>query len=60
MSTLFIVVAQSELVHWDASALAEVRACLVGLQSTLRRVLGIRNGIVAVRYVYHFSSPLSG
>ncbi|PBK87372.1 hypothetical protein ARMGADRAFT_1034926 [Armillaria gallica] len=49
MSTLFIVVAQSELVHWDASALAEVRACLIGLQSTLRRVLGTRNGIVAVR-----------
>ncbi|KAK0215253.1 hypothetical protein EDD85DRAFT_796165 [Armillaria nabsnona] len=49
MSTLFIVVAQSELIHWDASALAEVWACLVGLQSTLRRVLGTRNGILAVR-----------
>ncbi|SJL04189.1 uncharacterized protein ARMOST_07553 [Armillaria ostoyae] len=59
MSTLFIVIAQSELVHWDASALAEVRACLIGLQSTLRRVLGARNGIVAVRYIHHTSSPLS-
>ncbi|KAK0215917.1 hypothetical protein EDD85DRAFT_798549 [Armillaria nabsnona] len=49
MSTLFIVIAQSELVHWDASALTEVRACLVSLQSTLRCVLGTRNGILAVR-----------
>ncbi|KAK0227281.1 hypothetical protein EDD85DRAFT_794555 [Armillaria nabsnona] len=50
MSTLFIVVAQSELVHWDASALAEVQASLVGLQSTLRHVLRTRNGILAVSY----------
>ncbi|SJL16788.1 uncharacterized protein ARMOST_20317 [Armillaria ostoyae] len=49
MSKLYIVVAQSELVNWNATALAEVRACLIRLQSTLRRVLEHRDGIVAVR-----------
>ncbi|SJL16782.1 uncharacterized protein ARMOST_20311 [Armillaria ostoyae] len=49
MSKLYIVVAQSELVNWNATALAEVRACLIRLQSTLRHVLEHRDGIVAVR-----------
>ncbi len=59
MSKLYIVVAQSELVNWNATALAEVCASLIRLQSTLRRVLEHRDGIVAVRYVHDISAHIS-
>ncbi len=58
MSKLYIVVAQSELVNWNPTALAEVRACLIRLQSTLRRVLEHRDGIVAVRYFHGISTRI--
>ncbi len=60
MTKLYIVVAQSDFVHWNTTAFAEVLGCLIRLQPTLRRILRSRNGILAVRYVRDAFQCLSG